>query len=63
MKLTPKQLEQIARVLAEVVYGSTLDVSRLDVDPETLEAALYAVNNARPSGLRTRLAAAIEVAS
>lgn len=58
MKLTPKQLEQVARVLADVVYGDT-SVAHLEVDAETLEAALYSINNARPSGLRARLATAI----
>lgn len=57
--LTPRELEQIAKLLAEAVYG-TLDTSRVEVDAATLEAALYKINNARPSSLRARLSNAIE---
>lgn len=55
VKLTAAQLEAVARVLADRVYGD----SPRDEHSEALETALYVINASRPSGLASRLAGAV----
>ena len=56
VKLTAAQLEAVAKVIADRIYGVGVTSELM----EPLEAALYAINNARPSGLASRLAKAVK---